>query len=353
MIEEIKLSENDINEMLQTINSGLYTKFVTNGTSYSLDPMEYTEIEIDGYKVNLLQFLQFDIFLDSLCNANCPFCINKAKNTQIKDSIKKDILSYPDFIKRFDNVYKQMESQLIHKPFIMLTGGEPTISPRFIPFIQHLLKRKIRYNLLTNGSNLVKNIDGKLLIDIMAPNCNGMQISRAHYDDNKNRELMNLNVKVTNENLKKAIEIMHEKFLQPYHVGFSCMMMKTGIHTLEDIKNYIEHYKDLNLSIIVFREMENISEYTEDIENVNKIYFKFEDIKNDLLNDKDFVLTDTFNQNNYVNYYFKYKNYDLPISFSCPGPMKERLIPDGKINGLTMNPNGRLYYNYFYDLKIK
>ena len=45
----------------------------------------------------------------------------------------------------------------------------------------------------------------------MAPNCNGMQISRAHYDDNKNRELMNLNVKVTNENLKKAIRLTAEK----------------------------------------------------------------------------------------------------------------------------------------------
>ena len=115
-------------------------------------------------------------------------------------------------------------------------------------------KKKIRYDLLTNGSNLHTLINGRMLIEIMAPNCGGMQISRAHYDDNKNQQLMNLSKKVENKNLYKVGKYIENNFDKPYHLGFSCMLMKNGIHTIEDIKKYIETYKDLNLSVIVFRQ---------------------------------------------------------------------------------------------------
>ena len=347
MLENIILTEKDKNFITCDVNENVYLNNIRQ-----LNPDEYVEIEIDGNKIKVLSQLLFSVFMGAHCNSKCPFCFNKIlfTNKNTKHAFFENKIPADEFVKRFDSVYNQLKAQLDLKPFIMLTGGEPVINPLFVPFTQHLLEKRIRYDLLTNGTVLDAEYEGKSLLDIMAPNCGGMQISRVHYDDDINQKIMNLQKKVTNDTIFKAVEKMHKIFNSPYHVGISCMLLKEGIHTINDIKKFIETYLPLNLSVIVFRQMVNIFEYTSD--GKNDIEGTYDEIKEELEKDPDFRLDHVKNINGYYNYNYWYKE-KYPICFSVPSS-KEEMYLDNKIcDHIDLYPDGKVYYSNFYSLPVK
>ena len=119
--------------------------------------------------------VNIDIFIDMRCTGNCPFCINKAKEIVLKGKFNKrtdKIISTEEFIQKFDNLYDILNEKMFVKPFINITGGEPTISPRFIPFIQHLLKKKIKFDMISNATNLSNDV-----LNAMKYNCNMINLS--------------------------------------------------------------------------------------------------------------------------------------------------------------------------------
>lgn len=342
----MNIDKNISDEILQVYN---IDKLIENGEIKTVNINDIFTIKVDGCEINTDIRLKIDIFLDATCNANCPFCINKGKSGQT-NSLYTNKLPYEEFVKRFDSLYDEINSQSICKPFLMFTGGEPTISPFFIPMINHLFERKIQFDLLTNGSNLLSKHNDIPLIKIMAKNCGGMHISRAHYDDNKNKELMNLSKDFTNNDLDNIFKYIKSDFYGPYEVSLSCMMMKNGIHTVNDVKQYIETYSkyDNVLHSIVFREMEDISELND--VNVENILFRYKDIENDLKNDKDFKLIDSVTKYDleYYNHIYQYKDCNIPIIFTQPPEFKTK---HNKITPfITLYPDGKVYKEYFTKL---
>jgi len=346
MLENIILTEEDKKNIKQIINKKVFFLNPRN-----INPQDFKEVEIDGNKLQVMNHLEFKIFIGAKCNSNCPFCINKALYTHenTKDAFSKNKLSPEEFIKRFDYIYAQLTKQLDFVPFVMLTGGEPTINTLFVPFIQHLARKGIRFDMLTNGSALDSEYEGKPIIEIMAPNCGGMQISRAHYDDDINQKIMNLRTKPTNDSLLKSIKKMRELFDEPYF-GMSCMLMKNGIHTVKDIKTFIETYRPFELSDIAFRQMENIFEYTSD--GQNNVGGTYDEIKEELEKDPDFRLDHVENVNDYYNYNYWYKE-EFRICFSIPSSMKERYSDNKICDHIDLYPDGKVYYNCFYSLPVK
>ena len=329
----VKPSEEDIQEILSVVN---VDKFLNSTGDNSV-------IEMDLYNKHykIMNGVYINVFIDMLCDANCPFCINKAKEI-VNPSFKRDVknISLNEFIHKFDELYDNLYNNMSAKPIVNITGGEPTISPRFIPFIQHLLKRRIGFEIITNTTNLHKDY----ILQNMMYNCKSINISRNHYDDDKNKELMNLNVKVTNENLKKAVEFVTNNFQVNRIYSVGCVMMKNGIHTLEDIKKYIDTYSYINPSLFFVRQMENVSDYLHNKDDYDKIMWKYEWIENDLLNDNDFKLIGKRETEKHaIDITFMYKNkYTVIFSARPDQAPLESEISRKFTTRIILLPNGQV-----------
>lgn len=83
-----------------------------------------------------------------LCNLRCKHCYQEEYNNHMK---KED----------FYIILDRLENWLRGKdlvPQINLTGGEPLLHPNFFEFLEEIVKRKIRFSILTNGTMIDKDI---------------------------------------------------------------------------------------------------------------------------------------------------------------------------------------------------
>lgn len=88
------------------------------------------------------------------------------------------------------------------------------------------------------------------LIDIYV---NSINISRAHYSDEVNDELMKLKKgQINNEMLERIGRISKIKGLDS---RMSCILLKDGINDLESLLTYKDFYNDLGISTVMFREL--------------------------------------------------------------------------------------------------
>lgn len=93
--------------------------------------------------------IRIQIYLTYECNFQCAHCYvfggPKRKNTQISDEKLEYILEFLDELQKKDN----------RRIIIGLTGGEPTLHPKFSNLVEELLKRDIETGVLTNGSRSI------------------------------------------------------------------------------------------------------------------------------------------------------------------------------------------------------
>jgi pyruvate formate lyase activating enzyme len=86
------------------------------------------------------------------CNYSCPHCHAAPLLANAKDLGDKAFLDYLDTVKDWVNA-------------VVICGGEPTLQPDLIPFIEQLRARGLAVKLDTNGSNpgvLARLLEGKL-----------------------------------------------------------------------------------------------------------------------------------------------------------------------------------------------
>jgi len=91
------------------------------------------------------------------CNFRCKFCYNKEllSHTYFKKS-KRELLQESDFFAFLEKNKKMLDG-------VVITGGEPTLSPGLIPFIKKIKSFGFKVKLDTNGSR--PEILKKLLMD--------------------------------------------------------------------------------------------------------------------------------------------------------------------------------------------
>jgi len=93
------------------------------------------------------------------CNWRCPFCHNPDLIAQKKASIIDE-----------KKIHEFLASRVGFIEAIVISGGEPTVQKKLIPFIESLKKFNFKIKLDTNGSraDVVKQIVEKKLIDYFA-----------------------------------------------------------------------------------------------------------------------------------------------------------------------------------------
>ena len=200
-------------------------------------------------KVNLFGH-DYDVFFDScctntskrtlyiellnICNAKCSFCSSSC-NLKITPKIL-DL-----------NFAKEVIIELLNKNIIdkiSLTGGEPLIYPYLkdlLDFLDSLLDRGLNfYAITTNGILLEKQIN--LLEDSKVKYIN---ISRHHYDQEKNDKIFGIKTKTLKE-LKEIIISSNKE----YRLNVT---ITEEFNTKEDIIEYIKFAKNIGVRNILIR----------------------------------------------------------------------------------------------------
>jgi molybdenum cofactor biosynthesis enzyme MoaA len=219
-----------------------------NIENYKLIPFTFEEKVKHVYSnVNL------SIFVTDYCNANCKFCVAQLRyenRTQVfqKSSIKNDL----EYYNRLDYILDYLKPI---NPSISLTGGEPTKSKRLPTILKIINNHGYRKRTLTtNGSGLLDTVEGKRMIDhIITNNFSHLNISKAHYNEDQNKKLMRYELGYcSNKDIETIATISLLNGLRP---RMSCLLLKEGINSLEEIIRYIEYYQNLGIDNVIFREL--------------------------------------------------------------------------------------------------
>jgi molybdenum cofactor biosynthesis enzyme MoaA len=144
--------------------------------------------------------------VESACNATCPYCINKFRD------LGNSFLSL-DGLEKCLNEIGTLDSIEISG------GGEPTLHPQ-IEKIIGLCVSKTRTQMYTNGS-----VVGLLSNEILRK-LNPLCISRAHYDSEKNEQIM-------------GVKYSDEIFSRGLNLKLSAVLFKGGIDSVQEVENYI------------------------------------------------------------------------------------------------------------------
>lgn len=171
--------------------------------------------------------------VESACNAKCPYCVNQFRK------LGNSFLSVCELEKCLNEIGNLDAIEISG-------GGEPTLHPG-IERIIDLCANKARTQMYSNGqlvNRLSENVFKKL-----NPSC----ISRAHYDSEKNEQIM-------------GVKYSDEIFLRGLNVKFSAVLYSGGVDSPEEVENYIAWAKD-KAKKVVFRPLFEDVAYSGDVKD--------------------------------------------------------------------------------------
>jgi organic radical activating enzyme len=192
------------------------------------------EYENNGiiYKVHENVNMYLDV--TGKCNGKCLFCIAKTNYKRIE-------INYKDYISKFENVYKNLK---VINPSIQIVGGEPTLWEGLSDLLDCIESLNCRFPVIgTNGTGLWNDN----LIDILNESVlEWVNLSRHHYNDKENFEIMGKNV-LNNYDLKTITD----KLKIP--IRLQCNMIGGYIDTYGEVMQMVAYaYQKLNIKNIVF-----------------------------------------------------------------------------------------------------
>ena len=280
---------------------------------YNIEDYTLLDFDFEGKKKKVYSNVNLSIFLDDYCNADCQFCVAQLRFENKGMMYKKEkISSNEEYFRRLDYVLNYLKPL---NPSVSITGGEPSKSHRLPEVLRLINKYNYRKRTITtNGSGLLDNMDGKTVIQHIIDNkFQHLNISKAHYDEDVNKSIMRYETGYcSNEMLKTIIAYSKANHLRP---RMSCILLKSGISSLDEMIQYMEFYQRMGLDNVIFRElMDYDKESMSNPEKMqycidNKVYLN--DIWKAIDNDSRFTpIRNLLGYYYYVEIY-KYQNIDM------------------------------------------
>lgn len=301
---------------------------------------------VEVYSINKMKFEEkeklisseagLSIYVTNKCNARCDFCMNMYED----NFLKCRELSDEKYFERLNYILDYLKPI---KPAILITGGETTKSIK-LPRILKLVKEKgykIR-SFATNGSGLLDRIEGKTVLQHMLENnaINNINISRMHYNEEKNNEIMKIKNGITRNQFKQVATFLNANEMD---ARVSCNLQKDGITTLEEMIIFKEEYRKLGIDTVIFRELIPVDPKKE----ISKAYeakkIEIKPIMKEIENNKDFKYIRTMEGLQYIVKVYKYKD----CLVKCYEE-REKQNPD-IIKDLIFYTNGNLVGNNWND----
>lgn len=316
-----------------------------NMNAYKISDYELVPYSFKNGDFKVYKNLNFSIFIDDFCNANCKFCVAQLRYENRGCVYRKNKLPVNEWL---DRLAYTLEVVRPLNPSISITGGEPTVSKKLIPTLKMIDELGFRKRVITtNGSKLFNKLDNKAIIDYLIDyNFNHLNISRHAISDTDDKRIMRFNNEndfCTAEMLKEIFAITNNSTLKH---RMSCILLKDSINSVPKIKEFLDYFIDLGCNNFTFRELMGISKDAVNLEKIkysldNKV--KLSDIWADMENYPEFE-----KYLNILGYYFYveiYKYKCVTVSSEYADLEKQQLEfknnPD-TVYELVFHANGNL-----------
>ncbi len=210
------------------------------------------------------------------CNAKCKFCT-------FQEAAK-------DFnFNKFHKVLSELKKNVqVNK--ISITGGEPTLFLDKLYNISHKVKE------MFPNSFFVVNTNGFRLIDLYKDGENtlfdSISLSRHHYDDKKNNEILGFN-----SVSKKVLELIQSREQKKERLHLSCNLVNGYIDSPQKIYKYLEFAGKVKINDVGFVSLMKINYFCENN------FVDFSDLKlkhKRLFKTKEWKFMDSCKCNNYL-----------------------------------------------------
>lgn len=226
---------------------------------------DITEKELIPFSINRKDYFVYgnvnlSVFVSDYCNASCNFCVAQLRYFHDGvDYIKPVIKDDKEYFERLDLMLDYVKSL---KPSVSLTGGEPTLDARLPKILDILAAHKVRKRTITtNGSGLLKKVEGSndtVLDRLICYKLKHLNISRAHYDEDVNEQIMKLeNPRLSNAELKEIVRISTDNGIRS---RLSCILINDGIGTLDEMIKYMDWAESIRVDNVVFRQLMKFDE---------------------------------------------------------------------------------------------
>jgi organic radical activating enzyme len=291
------------------------------------------------------------LIINNDCNANCRACLAQQV---FKSALCKELceafetckyLRCCDHIAPDEEYYARLEEILstINSPHvdIIITGGEPTISHRFVPVLEIIEKYNFPSKVLqleTNGANL-KN---KAISEAIKKYNVKIHLSRYSKDDEANLEEFRFKeLPTTNQDIKEFSEIYGDL------LGISTVLLKKHIASGRDLLDMVEHSVSLGVHHHDFLEV--MADTTLESSNANVLAYyneqliTAEQLRNEIL-DLGAVCTSDFRIDSYGYSVYSYKDYTFSITYSKLN-LQHRQETNNYFSRFLIMPSGEIGIN--------
>lgn len=211
---------------------------------------------VKGKIYNVYSNVNLSIYSGQRCNGNCSFCIEQLRPLSRGRTLESQKNIIEDDKEYFKCLKKALVSVQPLNPSISITGGEPSKDPRLIKILEYIKLYNMRKRTITtNGSGLLDNIKGtnRQMIDFLIDaNIAHLNLSRAHYNEIINNQIMDLDGFLYNKELQMIIQKAKKGGIRP---RLSCVLLKGYIDNLQKIVEYLDWAASIGVDNVVFRQL--------------------------------------------------------------------------------------------------
>lgn len=292
----------------------------------NVEIFDIKDITLDNNSYKYYSNAQISIYVTKKCNGKCPFCMNNYEDRYCKSKELND----QDYLYNLDRVLDKFKDI---KPYLTLTGGEPTKDRKLVPILKLIKDKGFKTRTFaTNGTGLFDRYEDKTIITHLLENgvINNINVSRMVIDEVENEKIMG--IKLSNNEIKRIFTYGR---INNMDIRLSCNLQKYGVKNLNDIINYIDFYNNIGVETVMFRELIPFGDetYKKNIVSIKPI---FKEIKNN----KQFKYLRTLEGMYYTVKVYRYKDKLVKCYQEKKIKKKDNQIirefvfyPDGNLDG--------------------
>jgi pyruvate-formate lyase-activating enzyme len=181
----------------------------------------------------------FNLYVDitAACNASCPFCIAPTIGRGDGPGFSEGLEYGLDFTQK-------------HNGSIQVTGGEPTLSRRISFVLEEVGKRAFHRKVVnSNGCG----ISGELVEKLVDAGITHVNLSRHHYDERNNQEVMRINPEkwATNERFIQSVKMIQAAGIL---VRINCNILFSYVDSVDEMKKFIKWCESFGVYSVSFSE---------------------------------------------------------------------------------------------------
>ena len=210
--------------------------------------------DLFGRRVDVYANANLSIYSAQTCNAACPFCVEELRPASRGNALSAQKQIQRDDDRYFANLERVFAALKPLNPTTSVTGGEASKDPRLPGIVRAVDRCGMRKRTLTtNGSGLLDRREGKRVIDWLGEHrFDHLNISIAAPDHEANATTMRLREGLSHDQLRQVVELATQAGIR---VRFSCVLLRGGVATLEDVCAYLDFAANLGVDNVIFRQL--------------------------------------------------------------------------------------------------